>query len=160
MQTADHERFMAMAIEEARAGAAAGEQPFGAAIAQDGRLICRTRSLKVSTSDATAHSETLAVKAATQKLGTRTLPPGCVFYATCEPCPMCLGAILNSGISTLVIGARHRDIRRLSKLAFSFKDYTVERFAEMVGWDLTVIEGVLAEQCIALYRNAEVELTR
>ncbi len=157
--SADHERFMAMAIEEAKFGAAAGEQPFGAVIVRGGEVICRTRSLKVSTSDTTAHSETLAIKAATQKLGRRTLPD-CVFYSTCEPCPMCLGAILNAGISTLVIGARHRSIKQLAKLAFDFKDYDAERFAEMVGWDLTVIEGVLENECIALYRGAAVELTR
>jgi tRNA(adenine34) deaminase len=156
---ADHERFMAMAIEEAKLGAAAGEQPFGAVIARNGEVICRARSLKVSTSDTTAHSETLAIRAATQKLGQRTLPD-CVFYATCEPCPMCLGAILNGGISTLVMGARNRSINQLAKLAFNFKDYTVERFAEMVGWELTVIEGVLENECIALYRDARVALTR
>ena len=73
---------------------------------------------------------------------------------------MCLGAILNGGIDTLVLGARHRSIKQLAELAFSFKDYTTERFAEMVGWDLTVIEGVLENECIALYRDAAVELTR
>jgi tRNA(Arg) A34 adenosine deaminase TadA len=96
---ANHERFMAMAIAEAKLGAAAGEQPFGAVVARGDELICKARSLKVGTSDATAHSETLAIKAATQKLRQRTLPD-CVFYATCEPCPMCLGAILNAGIKT------------------------------------------------------------
>jgi tRNA(adenine34) deaminase len=155
----DHERFMAIAIEEARRGAAAGEQPFGAVIVRHGQVICRTRSMKVSTSDTTAHSETLAIKAATQKLGRRTLPD-CVFYSTCEPCPMCAGAMLNGGIATLVLGARHWSIKQLSRLAFSFKDYTVERFATLVGWDLTVVEGVLEEECVALYRDAAVELTR
>jgi tRNA(adenine34) deaminase len=159
MVSSNHERFMAMAIEEAKLGAASGEQPFGAVIARDGEVICRTRSMKVSTSDTTAHSETLAVKIATQKLRQRTLP-GCVFYATCEPCPMCLGAILNGGINTLVIGARNRDINKLAKVAFNFKDYTVERFAEMTGWDLKVIEHVRGEECIDLYTTAKVELTR
>ena len=156
---AEHERFMAMAIQEARAGAAAGEQPFGALVARDGEVVCRTRSLKVSTSDTTAHSETLAIKAATQALGTGSLS-GCVFYCTCEPCPMCLGAILNGGIQHLVIGARNRDVRRLAKLAFNFGDYTVERFAEMVGWRLAVLDGVLGQECIGLYAGAGVELTR
>ncbi len=113
----------------------------------------------MGTSDTTAHSETLAIKYATQKLGRRTLPDG-TFYATCEPCPMCLGAILNSGINTLVIGARNRDINKLAKVAFNFKDYTVERFAEMTGWDLNVIEHVCGEECINLYATAKVELTR
>lgn len=154
-----HERFMAIAIEEAKAGAAAGEQPFGAVVARGGELICRTRSLKVATCDATAHSETLAIKMACQALGQREIPDG-VFYATCEPCPMCLGAILNAGIPTLVMGARNRHIKQHARLAFNFNDYTAERFAEMVGWNLTVIEGVLEDECVALYSGARVELTR
>ena len=116
-----HEDYMAMAIEEAKAGAASGEQPFGAAVVLDGELVVRTRSLKVSLSDSTAHSETLAVKMATVKLGRRRIPDA-VFYATCEPCPMCLGAILNAGIGTLVLGARNADLRELAPLAFNFKD--------------------------------------
>jgi tRNA(adenine34) deaminase len=157
--SSNHERFMAMAIEEAKLGAASGEQPFGAVIARGDEVICRTRSMKVSTSDTTAHSETLAIKTATQKLRQRTLR-GCIFYATCEPCPMCLGAILNGGIDTLVMGARNRHIKQLAKLAFNFKDYTVERFAEMVGWNLTIVEGVLEDECVALYANSSTELTR
>ena len=155
----DHNRFMAIAIEEGKAGAAQGEQPFGAVVVCNGEVVVTARSLKVSTSDTTAHSETLAIKYATQKLGRRTLPD-CTFYATCEPCPMCLGAILNGGINTLVLGARNRDIKQLAKVAFNFKDYTAERFAEMTGWDLKVIEGVRSDECIALYTSASVELTR
>jgi tRNA(adenine34) deaminase len=154
----EHERLMALAVEEARLGGACGEQPFGSVIARDGAVICQTHSLKVSTSDTTAHSELLAVRAATQKLNRRVLDR-CVFYATCEPCPMCLGAILNAGINHLVIGARKSQLRQFSKTAFRFSDYTVERFAEMVGWSLTV-EQALQEQCIALYADATVELTR
>jgi tRNA(adenine34) deaminase len=155
----DHNRFMAIAIEEAKAGAAQGEQPFGAVVVRNGEVVVKARSLKAGTSDTTAHSETLAIKYATQKLGQRTLPD-CTFYATCEPCPMCLGAILNGGINTLVIGARNRDINKLAKVAFNFKDYTVERFAQMTGWDLKVIEHVRGEECIDLYTTAKVELTR
>jgi tRNA(adenine34) deaminase len=150
---------MAIAIEEAKLGALAGEQPFGAVVARGGEEICRARSLKVSTSDTTAHSETLAIKYATQKLKSRTIPNG-VFYATCEPCPMCLGAILNSGIETLVIGARNRHVQQFAKIAFNYKDYTVEHFAEMVGWNLTVIDDVFVDECIDLYRKAQVELSR
>jgi tRNA(adenine34) deaminase len=155
----DHDRLMAIAIEEAKAGAAMGEQPFGAVVAIGGEVVVRAKSLKVSTSDTTAHSETLAVGQATRKLKRRTIPEA-VFYATCEPCPMCLGAILNAGINTLVLGARNRDIRQHAKVAFNFKDYTCEHFAEMVGWNLTVIEGVREEECTALYAGAAVELTR
>ncbi|HEX3438986.1 MAG TPA: nucleoside deaminase [Pseudolabrys sp.] len=157
--TSDHERFMRLAIDEAKAGAAMGEQPFGAAVVIDGEVICTTRSLKVSLSDTTAHSETRAISIATQTLGRREIPEA-VFYCTCEPCPMCCGAVLNSGIKTMVIGARNRHIRQSAKLAFNFKDYTVERLAEMVGWDLTIVEGVLQDECVALYTGASVPLTR
>lgn len=157
--THSHEHYMALAIEEARAGAAAGEQPFGAVVVYKDEIVAKTRSLKVSTSDTTAHSETLAVKMATQKLGMRHIPEA-VFYSTCEPCPMCLGAVLNAGIGTLVLGARNTDIQSLARLAFNFKDYSVERFAEMVGWDLRLVTGVLHEECVGLYRAAAVELTR
>ena len=154
-----HEQFMAIAIEEAKAGAADGEQPFGAVVVLNGEVICRSRSLKVSTSDTTAHSETLAIKYATQKLQRRFIPEA-VFYSTCEPCPMCMGAVFNSGIKTLVLGARNADVARLANLAFNFKNYNAETFAELVGWDLTLITGVLHQDCINLYRAAKVELTR
>ena len=72
---------------------------------------------------------------------------------------MCLGAVLNGGIKTIVIGARNHQVAKLAKLAFNFKDYSVERFAEMVGWDLTIINGVLTDECVALYTGARVELT-
>lgn len=150
----DHNIFMAMAIEEAKKGAAAGEQPFGAVVVRNGEVVCRSHSLKVSTSDATAHAETLAIKYATQKLGRRTIPDA-VFYATCEPCPMCLGAVLNAGIGTLVLGARHADLKQVG-----YHEYSAERFAQMTGWKLNVIEGVMTDECLALYRQSAVELTR
>ena len=157
--TADHQHFMRIAIAEGRAGAAAGEQPFGAVVTRDGEVVCQTRSLKVATSDTTAHSELLAIKCATQKLQQRIISD-CTFYATCEPCPMCLGSVFNAGINRLVLGARNRHIQETAKLAFHFKDYSVERFAEMVGWELELVEGVLTDECVDLYRQASAELTR
>lgn len=154
-----HEKFMCIAIEEAKKGAAMGEQPFGAVVAIGNEVVVATPSLKVGRCDCTAHSETLAVGMATQKLGRRHIPEA-VFYATCEPCPMCLGAILNSGIRTLVLGARNEDIKKLATLAFNFGDYSVETFAKMVGWDLTLVTDVMHEECVDLYRAAAVELTR
>lgn len=155
----DHGKYMAIAIEEARIGAAEGEQPFGAVVMLDGEVVVRCHSIKVQTSDCTAHSETRAVGLATSKLRRRHLPEA-VFYCTCEPCPMCLGAVLNSGIKKIVVGARNAEIKQLAKLAFNFKDYTMERMADMVGWDLTVVEGVMHEECVALYVGAQVELSR
>ena len=98
-----HERLMDGALAEARAGLAQGEQPFGAVIAgASGEIVARARSLKVSTGDPTAHSELLAIRAATGSLGRRTLED-CTFYGTCEPCPMCLGTMFNAGLPRLVL---------------------------------------------------------
>ena len=155
----EHEKFMAIALEEARLGASEGEQPFGAVVTLGGELVVRTHSIKVATSDCTAHSETRAVGLATRKLQRREIPEA-TFYSTCEPCPMCLGAVLNAGIRTLVLGARNAKIRQTAKLAFNFKNYSVESFAEMVGWDLTVVNGVAEAECEALYTGANVPLTR
>jgi tRNA(adenine34) deaminase len=60
----------------------------------------------------------------------------------------------------LVLGARNADVARLANLAFNFKNYKAETFAEFVGWDLTLLTGVLQDECIDLYRTAKVELTR
>jgi tRNA(adenine34) deaminase len=155
--TTDHERLMAIAIEEAKAGEAGGDQPFGAVVAINGEVVVRTRSLKVTQSDTTAHSETLAIKYASIRLGRRAFPEA-VFYATCEPCPMCIGAILNAEIGTLVVGARHTQLPNYQKLGFN--RYSVENFADLTGWKLKVIEGVLNDECVALYRKTSVPLSR
>jgi tRNA(adenine34) deaminase len=158
-QLALHNRYMDIAIEEARLGEAEGEQPFGAVVVLDGEIVVRCHSIQVATSDTTAHSETRAISLATQKLRSRHIDRA-IFYCTCEPCPMCLGAVLNSGIKTLVMGARNDDVKKLATLAFNFKDYTVEAFADMVGWDLDVVTGVRHEACVDLYRQAPVALSR
>jgi tRNA(adenine34) deaminase len=153
----DHAKFMAIAIAEAKTSVASGkgDQPFGAVVVVNDEVVVRTPSLKVSTCDTTAHSETLAIKLASQKLGRREFPEA-IFYATCEPCPMCLGAIQNAAINTLVIGARHRHMPEI----VGFHNYTVERFAEMCGWKLNVIEGVLQDECVAMYKTSLVPVGR
>jgi tRNA(adenine34) deaminase len=155
--SSEHERFMAIALQQARTGLQSGDQPFGAAVVRNGEVIVSTYSMKASTFDATAHSETLAIGKATRQLKARWLTD-CTFYSTCEPCPMCCGAILNTGIPTLVIGARFADMRGFpSGDTFRyFGDYSVERLAELTGSKLRVISGVLREECEDLYRRARI----
>ena len=153
----DDSHFMRIAIEQARTGLASGEQPFGTVIASKDTIVCQTYSRKLATSDPTAHAETLAVRAASQKLKQRTLE-GCVLYTTCEPCPMCLGAMLNAGIKRLVMGARLRDLS--ANGVFNFGSYSAENFAAMMDWNLEIEGGILGEECVALYRTANIPLTR
>lgn len=146
----DDSYFMRIAIQEALTGLAHGEQPFGTVIATGDVIICQTYSRKVGLSDPTAHAETLAVRMASQKLKQRTLE-GCVLYTTCEPCPMCLGAMLIAGIKRLVMGARLHDLS--ANGVFRFGSYSAESFAAMTGWNLEICGGVLGEECVALYSN-------
>ena len=155
----DHDQFMAIAIEEAKRGLRDGEQPFGAVVVFNETVVARTRSLKVSTFDPTAHAEILAVKYACKKLQRRVLGD-CSLYTTCEPCPMCCGAILNAGVRSLIIGARKSDVRLLKNWKSSFHNFTIEMLLEITGCNLEIIYGVLQNECIGMYRNADTLLTR
>ena len=86
-------KFMQRAIELAERGMDANAGgPFGCVIAKDGEIVGEGCNSVTSTNDPTAHAEIVAIREACQNLGAFQLD-GCVFYTSCEPCPMCLGAI-------------------------------------------------------------------
>ena len=86
--------FLSIAIAEAVRGARAGlGGPFGAVVVRDGQVIAVAANAVVANNDPTAHAEVQAIRAACKFLGSFQLD-GCDVYASCEPCPMCLGAIL------------------------------------------------------------------
>ncbi len=85
--------FMQEAVNEARKGLEAGKGgPFGAVVVKDGKIIGRGCNHVIANNDPTAHAEVMAIRDACRNLGSFQLD-GCVVYTTCEPCPMCLGAI-------------------------------------------------------------------
>lgn len=86
------EELMRKAIELSIENVANGGGPFGAVIAKDGEIIATGVNRVTSLCDPTAHAEVSAIRAAATKLGTFNLS-GCEIYTSCEPCPMCLGAI-------------------------------------------------------------------
>ncbi|QKJ31451.1 nucleoside deaminase [Mucilaginibacter mali] len=89
----DHDKFMRMAIELAENNVVQGQGgPFGAVIVKDGMVVARSANRVVPTNDPTAHAEVSAIRLACKELGSFSLE-GCVIYTSCEPCPMCLGAI-------------------------------------------------------------------
>jgi tRNA(adenine34) deaminase len=99
------EVFMEEALKEAYKAYEINEVPIGAVIVRKGEIVGRGFNQKETLKDATLHSEITAIKDACKKLGGWRLP-GCTMYVTLEPCPMCAGAIVNSRIERLVIGAR------------------------------------------------------
>ncbi len=91
--TDQDKQFMRRAIELAHAGMDSGVGgPFGCVIAKDGRIIGEGSNQVTSTNDPTAHAEVVAIREACKTLNTFQLD-GCAIYTSCEPCPMCLGAI-------------------------------------------------------------------
>lgn len=89
----EKERFLRLAIACAIEGAHAGRGgPFGAVVVKDGTVIAEACNRVVETNDPTAHAEVQAIRAACEKLQSFQLD-GCDVYASCEPCPMCLGAL-------------------------------------------------------------------
>ena len=103
-----HIRFLNEAIKEARKGVKAGHGgPFGAVIVKDGKIIARGHNRVTSTDDPTAHAEIVAIRKACKKLKNFELK-GCTLYSSCEPCPMCLGAIYWTRLDRLFYAAdRH-----------------------------------------------------
>src|SRR5690242_7298880 len=89
----DHEAFMRRAIELARQGVEDNRGgPFGCVIAKDGEIVGEGCNQVTSANDPTAHAEITAIRAACRNLNSFQLT-GCTVYTSCEPCPMCLGAI-------------------------------------------------------------------
>lgn len=100
---------MALAVEEARRGVEAGHGgPFGAVIVRNGEVVARAHNTVLLTKDPTAHAEINAIREASQRLGRFDLGD-CVLFTTCEPCPMCLSAILWARIPEVYEGATRRD---------------------------------------------------
>src|SRR5262245_6799566 len=85
--------FMARAIQLSIDGVRSGlGGPFGAVIVKGGKIVAESENRVTSTNDPTAHAEVLAIRKACEVLGHFELPD-CELYTSCEPCPMCLGAI-------------------------------------------------------------------
>ena len=101
--------FMQIAIQEAREGISNGDGgPFGTAIVRDGVLIASGHNHVLAYNGPTCHGEVDAIRKACKRLGTFDLT-GCDIYASCEPCPMCLGAIYWARLSRLFYAATQHD---------------------------------------------------
>lgn len=102
------EQLMKRAIELAVKNVGEGGGPFGAVIARNGEIIAEGVNRVTASCDPTAHAEVQAIRAATAKLKTFDLS-GCEIYASCEPCPMCLGAIYWARLDRLYFAGGKED---------------------------------------------------
>ena len=100
----EDEKWMSLALEQARKAKEEDEVPVGAILVKDGLLIARAHNQPISTNDPTAHAEIQLLRAAGKKLKNYRLT-GTSLYVTLEPCAMCLGAIMHARVEQVVFGA-------------------------------------------------------
>jgi tRNA(Arg) A34 adenosine deaminase TadA len=106
---ATHEKFMRMAIRLAEKNVALDKGgPFGAVIVKNDKVIAKSANKVTRSKDPTAHAEVSTIRLACKKLNTFDLS-GCIIYTSCEPCPMCLGAIYWANIDTIYYGNTKKD---------------------------------------------------
>jgi len=130
---------MRHAIEEARLSPGHGDVPVGAVAVADGRILAKAHNEREKRSDATAHAEVLALRAASELLGTWRLD-GVTVAVTLEPCLMCAGALLNSRVQRVVFGAFDPKAGALGSLYNVGADPRLNHEFEILG-------GVLADEC-------------
>lgn len=105
--------FMARAIQLSIDGVESGRGgPFGAVIVRDGKIVAEGVNQVTSTNDPTAHAEVLAIRLACEKLGDFQLKD-CQLYTSCEPCPMCLGAIYWARLSRIYFASSAEDAAKI-----------------------------------------------
>ncbi len=106
------EELMRRAIKLSEQSVRSGGGPFGAVIAKDGNIIAEGNNRVTLNIDPTAHAEVSAIRNACQQLKTFDLS-GCEIYTSCEPCPMCLGAIYWAHIDKIYYGCDRKDARNI-----------------------------------------------
>lgn len=124
------EIFMRRAIELADMAASLDEVPVGAVVVCDGEIVGEGYNRRETDKNAIAHAEVLAIDAACKKLGGWRLHK-CELYVTLEPCPMCAGAIVNSRIRRVIIGAKDAKAGAMGSV-MNFNFYPLNHKPEIV----------------------------
>jgi tRNA(adenine34) deaminase len=137
----DHERFMRLALEEARKALDVGEVPVGALLVMGEEVIASDFNQPIRSSDPTSHAEVMVLRSAARCLGNYRLT-GTTLYVTLEPCLMCVGAIVNARVSRLVFGAHEPKTGAVSSL-LDLKDLPLNH-------RLDVTAGILDKECRGL----------
>jgi len=143
MITKQNEKFMRMAIEEAKKSS----EPLkcGVVIVKDGKIIAKTYNSQRASNDSSAHAEIKAIRIAGNVVGNKNLN-GCDIYCTCEPCLMCISAITFAKIERLFYGISLSDVSPVDKRI----DISIDDFLEKSPHKFQVIKNFLEEECKVL----------
>ena len=143
----DPSQLMQLAIDKCRQGMAAGQSPFGCAIARNGELLSCSHNTVVQSTDITAHAEVNAVREACQAVGDIFLD-GAIVATTCEPCPMCMAALHWARVDTVYYGATIADA---DQAGFNELQLSAAELLKLGGSQLKLVPCVLPEECRQLF---------
>ena len=138
---------MREAIRLANESVNCGGGPFGAVIVKDGKVIAGSSNSVTIDNDPTAHAEVNTIREACRRLGTFDLS-GCTIYTSCEPCPMCLGAIYWARISRIFYGNNRKDARDIQ---FA-DDFIYEELERPLGNRTVPIIPLLRDEALVTFR--------
>ena len=143
---------MKEALKEAQKAYKKLEVPVGAIIVKDGKIVARAHNLKETKNDTTKHAEILAIEKASKKLSNWRLID-CEMYVTLEPCPMCAGAIVNSRIKKVNIGAMDEKTGACGSKLNLLQDFNFDTKVDMES-------GILENECRELLQKFFVALRK
>lgn len=146
------EYYMKEALKEAEKAYKKLEVPVGAIIVKDGKIIARGHNQKEEKTDTTKHAEIIAIQKASKKLKSWRLI-GCEMFITLEPCPMCAGAIINSRIEKIHIGAMDEKTGAAGSKLNLFEDYTFNHIVKTE-------KGLMKQECETILKKFFKELRK
>lgn len=152
----NHTRFMQRAIELAEQGMNQNSGgPFGAVVVKNNEIIAEGYNKVTSTNDPTAHAEIVAIKKACEKLGVHQLED-CIIYTSCEPCPMCLGAIYWARPKSVYFACNREDA---SKVDFDDQLIYEELQKKMIDRQIK-FRSILREEALRVFQTWSVKMDK
>jgi len=141
----EDEKFMKLALRQAKVAGQLGDVPIGAVLVKDGTVLAEDYNRREKWNDATAHAEMLVLREAGNILGGWRLS-GCTLYVTLEPCPMCAGAMVLARIDRLVYGAADPKSGAAGSVFELVRDQRLNHRLEVTG-------GILETECADMLRS-------
>ena len=146
------EKFMKIALKEAKKAYDKEEIPVGAVIVKDDKVVAKAHNLKEQKNDTTKHAEILAIQKASKKLDSWRLQD-CEMYVTLEPCSMCAGALIQSRIKKVYIGTMDYKTGACGSVLNLLNDYKFNHYVE-------IETGILADECEKILKDFFKELRK
>lgn len=146
---------MRLAIAEAKHAVRNGDYPIGAVVIKNTSVVIKVGNKSKMYEDPTLHAEVVAIQSAARIIGRNALKQ-CVIYATHEPCPMCMGAIIYARLAGMVFGARIEDMKKhkvnnTTNHSWRTIDIRAKDILQRSNHQLTIIEDFMRDECKKLF---------